>query len=117
MGVSRRISNTLQFAAERTLRFVHFCGRKPTCRIRLPSTACPRLVLAAGEIFTKLFGGALPAQFRVLLDHGLAALYGFFGIVVHVPCLADSARCKKSRPVNTCEVGILRLALSKKLWQ
>ena len=27
MGVFRRIPNTLQFAAERTLRFVHFCGR------------------------------------------------------------------------------------------
>lgn len=80
----RGFIDTLQFATDGTLRFVHFCGGQSICFVGLAGTAGADLLFASPQIFPELFGGALAAQFRLCLDRLFTALLAGFGLVVHV---------------------------------
>jgi len=85
--VFRGFIDTLQFATDGTLRFVHFCGRQSICLVGLAGTARTRLLFAAGKIFPQFFRGPIAAQFGLLFDRVFAALAGIFSVFGHVSWL------------------------------
>jgi hypothetical protein len=87
MRVFRRNPRRLQFEADGTLRFVHFCGRQPICLIRLAGTAGARLLFAAREVFPQFFRGPVTTQFRLLFDRGFAAVLRVFSVFGHAKWL------------------------------
>jgi hypothetical protein len=117
MRVFRRNPRKLQFEADGTLRFVHFCGRQPICLIGLPGSPGARLLLAARQVFPQFFGGPIAAQFRLLLDRGFAALLRCFQCLRSCFMAYPNSRQTKSANVNLKRRWKLRLALAPKLWQ
>ena len=105
----RGFIETLQFATDGTLRFVHFCGGQPICFVGLAGTAGAHLLFAPPQIFPELFGGALAAQFRLCLDRLFAALLAGFGLFIHATGLAEFAPIQKALRRNRRKVGICGL--------
>lgn len=101
----RGFIETLQFATDGTLRFVHFCGGQSICFVGLARTARADLLFASPQIFPELFGGAVAAQFRLRFDRLFAALLAGFGLFIHATGLAEFAPIQKALCLKPYEVG------------
>lgn len=113
----RGFLETLQFATDGTLRFVHFCGGQPICFVGLARTAGADLLFASPQIFPELFGGALTAHFRLCLDRLFAALLAGFGLFIHANRISRIRADPKGPLRQSTRSWNLRLALAAKLWQ
>jgi hypothetical protein len=82
MRVFRRNPRRLQFEADGTLRFVHFCGRQPICLVGLPGTAGARLLFAAPSfpaIFPRPGRGAVSPAASIAALRPFWAVFSVFG--------------------------------------